>query len=364
MERKEKALRIEDDTTTAEQLWDELNMEELHGELESLFPEITFDGGAVLQMIMKGDLWGAVREIAGQITGVIAMQGEEIRGIFIGIVLLGVFAAVLGHIADLFQNHQVSDIAFFLVYLLLTTLLLKSYVSSAGIVGELLEDVVIFMKLMIPTYMIAVGSASGLASAGAYYQLLTLLTLLIQWGFLKLLLPSVSVYILLAVINGIWMEEKLAMLLEFLEKGIAGAVKMMVGAVSGFSILQAMISPAIDSLQATAVQKAAAAIPGIGELTEGMMKLIAGSAVLIKNSIGIYITLLLLFICFVPILKLLFLSGALKLGAVLISLISDQRMITCADRFGTGSLLLLKIAASSAGIFIIQVAIIAVATTT
>lgn len=348
--------------TLTGQLLEEMNLDTVNGELEKLFPEIHFDGTAVLELIMQGDIWGAIRQMGGMITDAFLTQGSEIRGIFISILILGILAALLTDFADLFQNHQVSDIAFFMVYLLFVTLLLKSYVQTLAIAKGILTDVTSFMKLFIPTYMIAVGSASGLATAGAYYQWLTVLTVLIQGGFLYIVLPAVSTYILLAVINGVWMEEKLAFLLELLEKGIGGCIKITIGTVSGFSVLQAMISPAIDSLQTVAMQKAAAAIPGIGNLTEGMLKLVVGSAVLIKNSIGIYITLTLLFICFIPIVKLVLLVGAVKLGTALISVVSDKRMTNCANRIGNGSFLLLRTALASAGIFIVQIAIIAAAT--
>ena len=92
------------------------------------------------------------------------------------------------------------------------------------------------------------------------------------------------------------------------------------------------------------------------------MELVLGSAVLIKNSIGIYITLVLLFICLVPIVKIALLAGVVKLSAALISIVSDKRMTNCANRAGNGNFLLLKLAVASIGIFIIQIAIIAVAT--
>ena len=41
---------------------------------------------------------------------------------------------------------------------------------------------------------------------------------------------------------------------------------------------------------------------------------------------------------------------------------SDKRMTNCANRAGNGNFLLLKLAVASIGIFIIQIAIIAVAT--
>lgn len=346
----------------SELVWDELNMNAVSAELKELFPEYTFDGKAIWELLLQGEIWEAVKEMGSGITGAIESQSGEIKTLFIAILILGITAALFSNFADMFQNHQVSDIAFYFIYLLFIAVLLKSFASAFGIVQEALDNITVFMKLLIPTYMAAVGSAAGIASAGVYYQMLMLLVYLIEWGFLTVLLPAVSAFVLLTVINGIWMEEKLTLLLELLEKAISGSIKITLGIVTGFSILQAMISPIIDSLQSSALKKAVSAIPGIGGLTEGMFEMVVGSAVLIKNSIGVYITLLLLMLCCVPLLKLAMLAGVIKLSAALAGIVSDKRMTNCANRVGNGNLLLLKIALSSVGLFIIQIAVIAYST--
>ena len=241
---------------------------------------------------------------------------------------------------------------------MLIAVLLKFFVDAVGIVQEILQSVTAFIRLYIPTYMVAVAGATGFASASVYYHLLLVVVYLIEWGYLSILLPMVYGYVLLTVINGIWMEEKLGLLLELLEKLIGGSIKVTLGIITGFSLLQAMISPVIDSLQSSAVKKAVSVLPGIGGLTEGMFEMVMGSAVLVKNSIGIYITLVLIVLCGIPLLKLALLACVIKLSAALIGIVSDKRMTGCANRVGDGNLMLLKIALASVGMFVIQIAII------
>ena len=159
----------------------------------------------------------ALKKLCGGISGAVLFQREEFRVLFFTIIVLGVAAALFSNFADLFRDHQVSDLAFYFVYLLLIAVLLKFFAETAGAVKEILNGVLTFVRLYIPTYMLAVGSASGAASATVYYQLLLVAVSLIEWGYLSVLVPSVYVYVLLTVINGIWMEEKLALLLELLE---------------------------------------------------------------------------------------------------------------------------------------------------
>lgn len=339
-------------------IWDEMGMDTAAIDFRRMFPEYTFDGREIMNLILQGKLWKAVKELASGLGGVVAAQTDEIKTLFLTILILGIIAALFVNFADLFKDHQVSDIAFYFVYLMMIAVLLNAFVSAVSIVHEILESVTVFMKIYIPTYMVAVVSASGIASASAYYQILLFVVFLIEWGYLSVLLPAVYIYMLLTIINGIWMEEKLTLLLELVNKAISVSIKISLGVITGFSILQAMISPVIDSLQHTALKKAMSAIPGIGGLTEGMFDMVIGSAVLVKNSIGLYVTLVLIVLCCIPILKLVLYTAAIKTSAALIGIVSDKRMTNCANRVGDGNIMLLKLALSSIGMFIIQIAII------
>ncbi len=338
------------------QIWEQ--MDAVNGDLKRLFPSFSFDTGAVLSDIMEGQLWEALKKLGEGIIGSVLFEWKEYQTLFLTVLVLGVAAALFSNFADLFKDHQVSDLAFYFVYLLLIAVLLKFFADTAGTVREILNDMATFIKLYIPTYMLAVGSASGAASAAVYYQLLLVVVYLIERGYLTILLPFVYVYVLLAVINGVWMEEKLALLLELAEKAIKGSVKVTVWLITGFSLLQSMISPVIDSLQTSAVKKALSAMPGVGGVTESMFEMVVGSAVLVKNSLGLFLTLALLALCALPVLKIALAACVMKLGAALIGIISDKRLTNCVSRVGEGSLMLLQMVLTSLGMFIIQTAII------
>ena len=343
-------------------LWEQMDMGAITRDFDRLFPGFSFDGEAVFADIMQGQLWEAVKKLAGGLSGAVLFQRGEFRTLFFTILVLGVAASLFSNFADMFQDHQVSDLAFYFIYLLLITVLLKFFTDTAGTVREILQNVTTFIRLYIPTYILAVGSASGAASASGGYQILLVVVYLIEWGYLTLLLPFVHVYVLLTVINGIWTGEKLALLLELAQKVVGGSVKVSLWMITGFSLLQSMVSPVIDSLQYTAVKRTISAIPGLGDLTEGMLEMVMGSAVLVKNGLGLFMTLALIALCAIPILKIALTACVIKLSAALIGIISDKRLTNCVSRMGEGSLMLLKMAMTSVGMFVIQVAIITCST--
>lgn len=355
-------ITVQASSLEADGIWQSMNMDIAEETLQDMFPEYHFDGKQVLSLILQGKILKAFSALISGIIESFKAQFGEIRVLFVMILILGITAALFSNFADVFQNHQVSDIAFYFIYLLLISVLIKVFGNAGSVVREMLNQLITFMQVLIPTYLLAVGSAAGAASAAAYYQLFFIVVYIIQQCYLSLLFPFINCFIVLSIINGIWMEEKLNMLLDLIYKVIGGCIKIALGIITGFSVIQSMISPIIDSLGNSALKKAVSVIPGIGNLTEGMFEMVIGSAVLIKNSIGIYITIVMIFACALPILKILLLSGVLKLGAALIGIVCDKRMTNCANRVGDGSLMLLKLALSSIALFIISIAIAACST--
>lgn len=345
-----------------ENIWQETDLNLAEETFQSLFPEYHFDGKQVLSLILQGKITEAVKVLVSELGSLIHAQFDEIRTIFAMILILGITAALFSNFADIFQSHQVSDIAFYFIYLLLIAMLLKVFGNAASIVKEMLNQLLTFIQLFIPAYLITIGTAAGAASAAAYYQLFLVVIYLLEHFYLSLLMPITYCLVLLSVINGVWMEERLNLLLDLIKKAVDESIKITLGIITGFNLLQSMISPIVDALESSALKKAVSVIPGIGNLTEGMFEMVVGSAVLIKNSIGIYITIVMIFICVLPVIKILLLAGVLKTGAALIGIVSDKRMTNCANRVGDASLLLLKLALSSIGLFIISIAVMACST--
>lgn len=340
-------------------IWGDYGMDEMMGSLKQIMPDYEFDTQSVLQEIFQGNINGAIRLLWEGIKGRLLTEIAGLKNILAFIIVIGIVSALFSNFSDIFESHQIADISFYFLYLLLMAVLIKAFLTAAEIASGTIEDIVLFIKMFIPTYYMAVGAATGAATAVLYYQF----TLFLAYGIEKLLLfilmPLIYGYVLMALMNGIWAEERLTLLLEFLKKGIAAGLKIAMGVITGLSLFQSMITPVIDSLRTSAVKKAVSAIPGIGNLAEGVTEMLIGSAVLIKNSIGIFMLLLLLFICLIPLFKLLLIACMIKGGAALAGIVSDKRITGCTDRVGDGSLLLFKTTFTAVALFIIIIAVVA-----
>ncbi len=204
----------------------------------------------------------------------------------------------------------------------------------------------------------AVGAAQGAASAVYYYQMMLIIAYLVESFLNTVLIPFIYSYVILALLNGLWAEEKLSLLLEILEKGIVMALKVSMGIVTSLSLVQAVIVPVASQLKISAMRKAISAIPGIGGVAEGVTELVMGSAVLIKNSMGVLLLVLIFGACILPLLKIVVVTATVKLGAAVTGIVSDKRIASCTNRVGVGCFLLFRCVFTSMALFIIVIAVV------
>lgn len=353
------AVDIEADAADA---WEKYGMGEVAEGIDHLIPDYELDMWEIWGNILQGKITEAAMLLWEGIKGKLLSELAGMKNIFASILILGIISALFANFSDVFQNHQIADISFYFLYLLLMSILMKAFLTAADIAGQTVENIVLFIKMFIPTYFMAVGAATGAATGAVYYQFTLVLAYGVEKIIFSLLIPLIYSYVLLALLNGIWAEERLALLLDFLKKGIGAGLKVAMGAITSLSLFQSMIAPVLDSLKVSAVKKAVGAIPGIGNLAEGVTEMVIGSAVLIKNSIGVLMLLLLLAICLIPLAKLFLIACMMKGSAALVGIVSDKRITGCTDRVGDGSLLLFKAAFTAVALFMITIAVVAYTT--
>ncbi len=343
-------------------IWQEYGLDQLQQGLSDLFPGNAFSLRQVFSQILQGDVLGAIRDILNAMLGDIGGQLAGMRNVLLWLVLLGLVSALMSHFMEIFDKHQIADISFYFMYLLLTAVLLTCFGQTVQVASDTMENILVFIRLLVPTYLLAVGVASGTVTAGASYQLVLLLIYGVEQVLVGGLLPFIYSYVLLAVVNGVWIEEKLSLLMELLEKAIKAALKAIIGVVTGISVFQSVITPVIDTAKSSTIQKVVSAIPGIGGAADSMASLVIGSAVVIKNSIGVVLLILLVSMCLAPLLQILLTACCLKLAAAVMGIVSDKRITACTNKVGEGSMMLLRVTGTAMLLFLISIAVVAVST--
>jgi stage III sporulation protein AE len=240
--------------------------------------------------------------------------------------------------------------------------LFRCFEQTSHVALQILADIVLFIKLLIPTYLLAVGVVTGVTTAGAYSQVFAMVVYGTECILSGWIYNLISVFTMLTMVNGIWMEEKLKLLIGFIHRIIVVALKGALGIVTGISVFQNLITPVLDTAQNTLLHKVVSSIPGVGDLSGGVMQLVLGSAVVIKNSIGVMLLLLMIGLCIGPLIKIAAIGWVLRLAAALLGMVSDKRLVQCTNNMGEGCMLMFRLVGTALLLFVILVSLIAAGT--
>lgn len=349
-------------TIYPENIWEDYGFDTLQRELDRLFPQYEISLNSLLEELLQGNILGSITGLMKNSVMGFLEYASSVKNILIWLLILGIAASMITHFVEIFDKSQIADLSFYFLYLLFTTILLKCFRETVSVTAQTLENIVLFMKIMIPTYMLAVGVASGVSSVTVSYQIMLALIYGVEHFLQNGVLPFIQIYTVLVMMNGIWVEQKLSLLLDLFRKGIGTVLKGAVGVVTGISVFQSMITPIINSMKSTVLQKLISAIPGIGNAAEGAMELVLGAAAIIRNSIGIICLLVLLMICAAPLIYIFLLSWILRIAAAILGLVSDKRLVACTTQMGEACMLLFRTAASAMLLFLISISVVAITT--
>ena len=108
--------------------------------------------------------------------------------------------------------------------------------------------------------------------------------------------------------------------------------------------------------------KAVEAVPGIGSLFGGVTDVLLGTAVLIKNGIGMAGAVILILICSVPVIQMAAMTFLYKFAAAMVQPVSDKRITGCIRSVSEGYRLMLKVLYTTLILFLITIAVVAAST--
>lgn len=293
--------------------------------------------------------------------------GKEIKRNASGImklIAIAVIAALFTNFSGAFQNSQIADTGFYVTYLLLFTTLSATFLTVADIAGDVLTNLLNFMKAMVPTYFLAIAFCTGSKTSLVFYESTLLIITAVNFTLLKVIIPLIHVYVVLVLVNNISKEDILSKYTELISTVIRWTLKTLLTAAIGYNVIQAMIVPVVDSVKRTFLMKAAGSIPGVGNALEGVTKTVLGAGILVKNAIGVAGLVVIVIIMAIPIIKLVIYVIIYKLGTAVVQPITDKRITSCMSGVADAAGLLLYTVIIGVVLFMVTIAIVTTSTST
>ena len=337
-----------------------LELGEMQETVNELLGEETFSVRQALEKILAGEEVSTPDFVLETVRGFLYEHLLADREVLFQVVLLVILAALFANFTNVFSGSQAGEASFYIVYMLLLALLIHSFGELSAELSGSLEDLTAFMQALMPSYFLAVTAASGTATAMVFYEMVFGVIYLTQVLLLKAVIPGIQAYVIIELINYLHKEDFLSKLADLLKTILEWTMRTITAVVIGMELIQNMVSPALDSLKRDALGKTAASIPGIGNVINGATEVALGTAVLIRNCLGVMGIVVLVLLGLPPVIKLAMNSLVYKLLAALLQPVSDRRMTGCLSAMGEGCRLLLKVLLTLELLLLITIAILSV----
>ncbi len=341
-------------------LMEELNLDEIQEAMDRLLEDNSFSLTEMMEKLMSGQMSLDKDTVVLFLRGIFLEQFSRERSILLQIFLLVLVAAVFSNFTSMFQNGQIGEISFYVIYLLLFVLLMESFQSMSSQLESSLRAVVAFMQGLAPAYFLAIAASNGATTAAVFYEMVLLLVWLIQWLMITFVLPAANLSVLLNMVNHLSKEDLLSKLSELLRTLVDWALKTMLGVVAGMQIIQSLVAPVIDSLKRSAIGKTASALPGVGNAFNAVTEIVVTAAVLVRNCLGVTFVIILAIWGLTPLIQYALMSLTYRLMSALTQPVSDPRMVGCLSIMGDGCGLLLRILLTTQVLCMVTIVILAV----
>lgn len=352
--------REQQEEETRQKLMEDMELGQMQDAVNQILKEDSFSIEEILNQILKGESLFQKETMSKWFKNIVKAQLQREQKAMFQVVLLVLLAAVFSNFTAVFGDGKTGETSFYITYMLLLAVLIKSFGSMGVELKELLENFILFLKALMPSYFLAVTASSGSATAMIFYEAVLFLIYVIQVVFLKGMIPAIYVLALVELVNYLQSEDFLSKMAELLQTLIEWTLKSCMAVVLGMQLIQNMIGPAMDSLKRDIIGKTAASIPGIGNAINGVTEVALGTAVIIRNGIGVVGIIILVCIGIRPVIRLALLAFLYKLLAAVVQPVSDKRMTGALSTIGNGYVLFLKILLCMELLIFITIAILSI----
>lgn len=336
------------------EIYENLNLTEVEYALSREGIGDDFPMKAMVENLVRGNTKDVTRKLSK------GLYGELVAGLaknknlmleLIGIVLIG---SIFVNLSSSFAGGFISENGFYITYLLVTSILLSSFSVALDIVVQAMDKVLVAVKVLVPTFVIAMRFVGQGTSATGMYTLIMLGIWLIQVVILRLVIPMIKFYVILSLVNNLQKEDSFSKLCDLVKSMVLWALRTIMVVVAGLNIIKGLLEPQIDALNNTAIKHLMSSVPnGVTSILTGTF---LGAGMVIKNSIGIAGIVILSGICLLPFLQTFLLMFTVKITSAMVQPIGEKRFVDGISSLTQGISMLMQALASALVLFVLTIA--------
>lgn len=341
---------------------DALNIGELEKIVEDTIKENEilpqFNVREFLINLVKGNVSLSLKDIG---KGLYQIFFKEIRTSLIllaKILVITLISSILTNLQSTFENTSVSELANYISYVLIAILVISSFNQVMDLAKGTIDKMVGFMQAILPVLLTLLTAASGPNTKILFHPMIIMTVNLIGILIKTIILPLIFFSFIISIISNISSRTEFSKLSELgrqvITLIITGALTLFIGIITIYGLGTKIDGITIRTAK-FAIDKF---IPIVGGFLSDAVDAVVGCSAILKNGLGFIGLLVLLFICILPVIKIIVLLFTYKIITVVIQPIGSPNLVEFFNQVGKSLLLILVSLISTGTMFFITITII------
>ena len=293
---------------------------------------------------------------------IIKILGNEVSSnikILISILVIIVIHGILKSITDSLENSNVSQIIYFVQYILIVTLIMSNFTEIIKLIKETANNLVGFINLLMPLLLTLMVYTGNITTSSVLEPIVLFISNFIGNIIVDALIPIVLIIVVFSIISKISDRVQVEKISKFLKSGVVWFLGIVLTIFVGVVSLEGTLSSSVDGVTAkTAKAAVSSVIPVVGKVLGDVVDSVLGCGVVLKNAVGVVGVIVIIGICILPVLKIATLSIMYSLASAVVQPVADDKIVKLLDEMSGVFKLLLAILCSLSVILIIGVTLV------
>lgn len=278
-----------------------------------------------------------------------------LASILIIIIIHSIFKSIIENL----ENTTSSQIAYFIQYIAIVTIIVNSFVSILDITKDSINEIINFMNMLVPIFVTLMITTGNLVTTNIAQPILIFLINFIGNFINVFLIPMLLISITLSIISNISDKIQIDRLSKFFKSSIIWILGIILTIFTCVLSIEGTLSSSVDGLTSkTAKAVVSNFIPVVGKIMGDTVETVIGCTNILKNSVGIIGVIIIIGISITPVIKISILWFAFNITSSICEIVADKKIVKLLGNIADSYKILLAILMSVSIMFIIGITIV------
>lgn len=267
--------------------------------------------------------------------------------------------SILKTISDGLDNKGISQITYYVEYILIVTLIMANFTSIIELTKDTIENLIGFMNTLIPILITLMITTGSITTANVVQPIILFAITFIGNTISSVILPLLLASTVLGIVSNISDKVQINKLSKCFKSSIVWILGIVLTVFVGFLSIEGTLTSSVDGLTAKTAKAAVSNfIPVVGKILGDAVDTVIGCSTVLKNAIGVVGIIVVIGICILPIIRLSILTISYYLTSAVCEIIADEKIVKLLEQMAGSFKILLAILFSVSTMLLIGITLV------